>query len=50
MIHIVLTKRNGYTEFRTSHTPNRTGSEPCGVEETIERLRKVYGHFSYEVL
>jgi hypothetical protein len=50
MIHIVFIEKDGYTEFSTSHTPNRTGSEPGGAGQAILSLLKVYKHFTLEVL
>jgi hypothetical protein len=47
-LHVVFIKKDGYTEFRTSD--NHTGSEPCGVGETIIKLVKLYKHFTLEVI
>lgn len=47
-LHVVFIKKDGYTQFRTSD--NRTGSEPCGVAQTIVKLLKAYKHFTLEIL
>jgi hypothetical protein len=49
-IHVVLTAHSGYTKFRTSHLPNRTGSEPRGLTDTAEILRKLYPGATFEAI
>jgi len=52
-IHVVLTKHEGYTEFRTSHSPNRTGSEPMDVteiEQFVRAIRAMYPGCTVEII
>ena len=47
-LHIVFIQKDGYTEFRTSS--GFTGSEPCGVGETIMKMVKIHKQFTVEVI
>lgn len=47
-IHVVLTCYNGYTVFRTSN--NRTGSEPCGLDDMIAKMNEMFPGCTMEVL
>jgi hypothetical protein len=49
-LHVVLTVHSGYTSFRTSHLPNRTGSEPYGLTQTAEIMRQLYPGCTIEAI
>lgn len=49
-VHVVLTRHEGYTEFRTSHTPNQCGSDPISVEEQERRIRERFPGCTIEII